>query len=247
MKSGIYLIQNIINKKVYVGSSVNIERRWKKHKALLRNDKHHSLHLQNAWNKFGEENFKFIILETVKVLSHLLAVEQVFLDYYKSYEKEFGYNYCKTAGSPLGMKLSKEHRRKLSEANKGKKHSEETKEKIRIAHIGKKHTDESKEKMSEYAKKRKYSEETRAKMSDSKKGKNNHRYGETHKEEVKTKISNSNRKPEKHKGYSFHKGKNKYQVTISIRGKKKYLGSYDTKEEARAVYLKEVANISNNI
>ncbi|WP_417063869.1 GIY-YIG nuclease family protein [Kamptonema animale] len=46
--SGIYLIQNTLDSKVYVGSSIDIERRWCDHKNLLSRSKHHSKHLQNA-------------------------------------------------------------------------------------------------------------------------------------------------------------------------------------------------------
>lgn len=48
MSSGIYQIENKINSKVYIGSSNNIKRRWQKHKALLRHNKHPNSHLQAA-------------------------------------------------------------------------------------------------------------------------------------------------------------------------------------------------------
>ena len=40
------------------------------------------------------------------------------------------------------------------------------------------------------------------------------------------------------KGYYYNKQRNKYEVKININGKNKYLGLYDTKEEAREIYLK---------
>ncbi len=39
-------------------------------------------------------------------------------------------------------------------------------------------------------------------------------------------------------GYTYDERRNKYQARISINGKSKSLGSYDTKEEAREIYLK---------
>lgn len=60
---GIYKITNKVNGKIYVGQSVNIKQRWAEHKANLRNNKHENLYLQNAWNKYGEENFSFEIIE----------------------------------------------------------------------------------------------------------------------------------------------------------------------------------------
>lgn len=60
---GIYKIINTINGKCYIGSSININNRWGKHRALLRHNKHENIKLQNAWNKYGEENFQFIIIK----------------------------------------------------------------------------------------------------------------------------------------------------------------------------------------
>lgn len=129
MNNGVYIIKNKVSGKVYVGSAVNIERRWRDHKYLLRKSKHHSPHLQSSWDKHGEENFEFIVIEPVKNSLHLVAVEQTFLDYYKSYDPEKGYNVCRTAGSPmLGKTHSEETKRKMSEAKK--QMSPETKRKI---------------------------------------------------------------------------------------------------------------------
>lgn len=63
MKSGIYKIENKVNGKVYIGSSNSIKRRWQKHKALLRHGKHQNSHLQAAWDKYGEDNFSFSVIE----------------------------------------------------------------------------------------------------------------------------------------------------------------------------------------
>jgi predicted GIY-YIG superfamily endonuclease len=46
---GIYYIKNIINGKIYIGSSVQIGIRWQQHKAALRENKHHCIYLQHAW------------------------------------------------------------------------------------------------------------------------------------------------------------------------------------------------------
>ena len=61
--SGIYCIENITNHKTYIGSSKNIYQRLLKHFALLRHNKHQNAHLQNAWNKYGENSFRWFILE----------------------------------------------------------------------------------------------------------------------------------------------------------------------------------------
>jgi len=179
VKSSIYIIRNLVNNKVYVGSAVNTDKRWSQHKHSLKEGKHHSCLLQRVWDKYGEQNFKFEIIQEVQNPIHLLSYEQVFLDYYKSYEHDKGYNICKIAGSPFGLKRSDEAKQKMREAKKniseetkqrlrqvniGKKHSDETKQRMREANIGKKHSEETKKKIRNSAKN--LSEETRQKMRD---------------------------------------------------------------------------------
>lgn len=64
---GIYKLINLINGKFYIGSTKNMRRRLWKHRALLRHNKHHNPHLQNSWNKYGEDNFDYCILELCDV------------------------------------------------------------------------------------------------------------------------------------------------------------------------------------
>jgi group I intron endonuclease len=59
---GIYVIENIANRKVYIGRSKDIGSRISSHKHNLRNNIHINKYLQNAWNKYGENNFKNVIL-----------------------------------------------------------------------------------------------------------------------------------------------------------------------------------------
>jgi len=67
--SGIYKIINKINGKYYVGSSMDMFRephgRWPQHKRHLRANVNQNPHLQSAWNKYGEENFKFCVIESI--------------------------------------------------------------------------------------------------------------------------------------------------------------------------------------
>lgn len=63
MSIGIYKIKNLFNGKIYIGQSVDIEKRWSTHKAELKHNHHHNIHLQSAWNKYGEDNFEFSIIE----------------------------------------------------------------------------------------------------------------------------------------------------------------------------------------
>jgi group I intron endonuclease len=76
---GIYRIKNLVNEKCYYGSSKNIQKRWKTHLNQLRNKKHINCILQNAWNKYGEDNFIFEIVEECE-LENIFEVEQKYID-----------------------------------------------------------------------------------------------------------------------------------------------------------------------
>jgi group I intron endonuclease len=60
----IYIIRNRVNGKFYIGSTKNYHVRKLKHFNELRKNKHHSIHLQRAFNKYSEKEFEFIIIET---------------------------------------------------------------------------------------------------------------------------------------------------------------------------------------
>ena len=63
-KTGVYQIMNLLNHKSYIGSTKqSFKIRMKHHVNALRRGDHKNLHLQHAWDKYGEENFEFSILE----------------------------------------------------------------------------------------------------------------------------------------------------------------------------------------
>lgn len=105
---GIYIIENLVNHKVYIGSSVTVNRRLQKHKNDLRNNKHHSYKLQGSFNKHSEDKFSFRLLEqmyfpeeysTIIKTQYLECVEQYYMDLYEAYRK--GYNVAKKSDRPL--------------------------------------------------------------------------------------------------------------------------------------------------
>lgn len=97
--SGVYSITNIKNGKLYIGSSKHIHRRWREHKNLLNKNMHHSKHLQKAWNKYGEDNFIFEIVEECDE-DLLITREQYYIDLYSSADNYYGYNISEVAGMP---------------------------------------------------------------------------------------------------------------------------------------------------
>lgn len=145
-QSGIYRIVNKINCKGYIGSAIDFKRRWTNHRWLLINNKHDNIYLQRAWNKYGEANFKFEIIEEVKDKTKLVEREQYWMDYCKAFGD--GYNMTPKAGSQLGFHHSDKTCKQLSKAHKGKKFSiarklrmQKAQQKIEHLHRkGKRHT-----------------------------------------------------------------------------------------------------------
>lgn len=90
----IYQIRNLINNKVYIGQTVNEKRRRANHLFLLRTNQHHSIKLQNAYNKYGENNFVFEILEECSK-EELNEKELYYIQIKNSYNN--GYN-CNLGG-----------------------------------------------------------------------------------------------------------------------------------------------------
>lgn len=106
--SGIYLIQSKAKSdRKYIGSSDDIWRRHGRHLRDLRKHKHHSIKLQNHFNKYGESDLQFSLLLGCNT-TDLIKIEQYFIDSYNPY-----FNICKNAGSSLGCKQSKETKQKM--------------------------------------------------------------------------------------------------------------------------------------
>jgi len=90
-RGGIYQIRNIINNKRYIGSTIDFERRFRQHKSDLKLNKHDTIKLQNAWNKYGEQSFIFeIIVESED--EELLVLEQKELDKFNIQEDLYNIN-----------------------------------------------------------------------------------------------------------------------------------------------------------
>jgi group I intron endonuclease len=125
----IYKILNKITGKFYIGSAYNFNKRKWVHLCKLRKNYHDNKHLQAAWNKYGEANFEFIVLQECNK-DELLKYEQIWLDWTKSFCREIGYNTCAIAGNSIGYKHTEEFRAWQANRLKGTKLSEETKAKM---------------------------------------------------------------------------------------------------------------------
>lgn len=168
--SGVYLIRNKVTEKCYVGSSIDIYRRWTRHKDELFKNKHHSIKLQNSWNKHGFDNFEFICVQS-GCQSVLTNLEQKWIDFFDSYKN--GYNCAPIANNVGLLPKTEEHKRKIGAAHKGRKLSEESKDKIRQKAIARKRnpmSEETKKKIGQANKGKKHSEATKSLLSTQKVG-----------------------------------------------------------------------------
>ena len=183
-KYGIYGIRNKINNKIYIGKTmVNFGDRWDCHKAQLRGNYHDNPHLQNSWNKYGEDNFEFIIIFDCKNNEKVEQVNLLEIEYIKHYRNlELSYNIHDGGdrGWLLGKHLSEETKRKIGEKNRinmmGRKASDKTKQKMSKSQKRRfaSWTEEDRKlwgnKMSNINKGHKRSEQLREKMKDNKNG-----------------------------------------------------------------------------
>jgi group I intron endonuclease len=231
----IYVIRNVVDQKFYVGSTSNMRERFRTHRAKLRRGVHHCHHLQAAWNKYGEDVFRFEVVERLPedaTYGQLQAAEDVWLLEHVG-TKEC-YNHGLRSGAPwrgcrsedhpnYGKTLSDSAKAVLSEATKhqwettdprtGARHSEETKAKI------------SKKVQAALAEGRggKFipSEETRRKMSEANKG---------------------NRGPKGHIRTAEHRRR----LSEANKGNQNWLGKKHS-EEARQKMSKRVLEVSTNV
>lgn len=133
--SGIYCIENKINKRKYIGKSVNIRKRFYEHKRNLLNNKHTNKFLQRDFNKSGINNFVFYIISEFKE-SELNEKEIDYIEFYKTTNNKFGYNLTKGGEGATGYKHTKESRQKISEIQLGRRLTAEWKKNISLSHKG---------------------------------------------------------------------------------------------------------------
>ena len=169
MAQGIYKIINVVNNKFYVGSAVDFKRRKTRHFSELRTKKHNNSKLQNAWNKYGEQAFVFVIVEDLPEGVDLLAAENVWLKEHVG--KEYCYNIGFDATAPM-LGVSGE----LS-PTWGYKHTDENKAIIAAASVGRKQDAETILKKTQHLIGKPKSAVVRAKISATLSGEGNYWHG----------------------------------------------------------------------
>ena len=171
----IYKIENSINKKVYIGQTIQkfskrylgsgIEGVYKFHKTCKEKNRNYNKHLLKSIEKYGFENFKVYEQYDVAFSKTELDIkEKIYINLYNSTNEKYGYNH-REGGS--NGKLTEETKKKISESEKGKIVSYETKLKMSKSFKGRKLSEQTKEKMRGKALQRTHTKETKEKISKS--------------------------------------------------------------------------------
>ena len=108
---GIYKIENLINHKVYIGQSKNIERRWTEHRTRVNYARNDNLPLYRAFRKYGIENFSFEVIEQCNV-EKLNEKEKKYIQLYNSFAPN-GYNATLGGESSQPQKITPEQAQEI--------------------------------------------------------------------------------------------------------------------------------------
>jgi group I intron endonuclease len=157
--SGIYMIKNKINNKSYIGMTTrDINLRWKEHLKLAKMKSRKMGAIHKAINKYGVENFEFIILyetnSSNSIFKILCKKEIEYIELYGTYKN--GYNNTKGGDGSSLFSLTDEQKQHLREINLGKKLSEEHRKAITNGLLKREYvtSDETKKKISQSQPKR---------------------------------------------------------------------------------------------
>ena len=98
-RMGVFQIKNTINSKIFIGSSLNLDAIWNRHKTQLKFGMHPNKELQADWKQYGDDNFSYEILaelkddpdKTVNVNDEVKMLEQLYIEELEPFDNK-GYN-----------------------------------------------------------------------------------------------------------------------------------------------------------
>ena len=156
--TGIYKITSP-TKKVYIGQSIDILKRWKSYNQLNCKTQ---VKLYNSFLKHGVKKHKFEVLQICEI-EKLNELEKYYVDLFQTFNSMYGLNLRDGGGNKASPSIHT--KKKISESSMGKKMSEEAKRKMSISMKGRKLSDETIKKITEKTTGQKRNEETLKKMS----------------------------------------------------------------------------------
>lgn len=215
---GVYFIKNKITGKFYVGHSIDINKRFIRHKRDLNKGNHHCIYLQRAWDKYSEDDFEFIIYKECETEEESIELEQYFIDNFKEQlyntSNEAGFGGDLLTGNPRREEIIEKRRNTckrqyltMSKEDRIKRYSKFGE---KNGMYGKTHTPEVRKKLSEKQKgiepgnkgkkyedymSEKKAKKIKEKLSEDAKqrtGEKNPFYGKAHSEETKEKLRQIN-------------------------------------------------------
>lgn len=150
--TGIYKITDLNSNNFYIGSSININNRWKRHLSQLKNHKHSNYFLQKLFNFYGASCFSFEIVELCK---NLKEREQYYLD---TLNPKLNINKNSSGGDmisnhPLKEQIKQKHLINTRKAASSKSLKQKRSKNAKLLYpdgpmCGKKHSENTKNKMS---------------------------------------------------------------------------------------------------
>lgn len=122
MTIGVYSIVCKATDSIYIGSSNNIELRWKAHKNHLSKGIHVNRYLQRAYDKYGLSDFNFTIIEECSE-DRLIEREQYYIDFQISIKRTLFNTALNVKYPTKGFKYSLESKNLLSSKLKSNKNA----------------------------------------------------------------------------------------------------------------------------
>lgn len=190
----IYVIQNLVTGRAYIGQTTNYKRRRNEHLRALVNGTHFNRRLQHNWNKYGERQFEITCIREAPV-DVLTTYEQYFLDMYRTFAAGVFNSEGPVDAPSMGAERSAEFRENIRRLHTGKRYSDATKAKIGAASRGRRFnlSLEARAKISEANRRRKLSPETRKKIGAGNRGKK-HIFSDTHRENLSRALKDYRRR-----------------------------------------------------
>ena len=194
---GIYVIINLTNGHLYIGSSVDVHNRVLSHKRGLRHQTHKNPKLQRAWNRDGEQSFAFLTLfqcdETVIRQLEGLVLQTCQPTYNLTMSVDGSTKLSeetkrKIGKAHKGIPKSAKHRRRIGEAHKGRPKSTEMRARLSASVTGRKHSSETKQKIGDALKGRVKSEAERKNIGEAQRG-HKRNVGRRHTQKAKDNMS----------------------------------------------------------
>jgi group I intron endonuclease len=147
----VYKITNLVNGKIYIGKTNNVDKRWYEHLRVSKTQEQ-TFYIYRSIKKYGSENFTIVVIDNNLIEQEAFEREKFWIRELNSNNPNIGMNLTEGGEGPAGLKWSEESRDKIRGENNhnfGKSLSDETKEKLSASlsgegngFYGKKHSDE---------------------------------------------------------------------------------------------------------